>query len=375
MKKQILCVIWLLFSLCVFSCNHQIKPEDKFPGADGPYIFYLPDQKARILSIDEDGWLQDSITEIPENFSFHVTSHDGLHQFPVKLHSIKRKGWKHDAPEKTLVLGDPHGNIDCFVNVLQANGVINDRYEWTYDTNHLMVEGDIFDRGDDVLAIFWLVYKLEQEAEEAGGKVSFIYGNHETMVMANDLRYMNEKYTKLAKRYEAEMTYADFFGLDTELGRWLAEKNTIEVIGRDLFVHAGLSEQVCRTNLTIPQINEELSRGLHKSKEERNRQSEYSKLLFTTNGLVWYRGLVDPTKDHAITDEKDLDAILQHFDAERIIVGHTIFGDITTFFNGKVVAVNVNNLKNREANKGRGILIQDGKIYIIYGDGRKNELK
>lgn len=348
-----------------------------FDGADGPYIFYHPDGKARIISINEQGVKEDQIIDqIDDKFILDIVSHNGKHRFQVKLHPIQRNDWYHNKSEKILVLGDPHGNMECFIDVLQANKVIDDQYKWMYENNHLMIVGDIFDRGDDVVQILWLVYKLEEEARKAGGKVSFIYGNHEIMVLANDLRYVNDKYKELAEVYATEMKYSDFFSTDTELGRWLAERNTIEVIGKDLFVHAGLSLPVCDTNLSIPEINQELSQGLNKSGKERKIQSKYSNLLFTTNGPVWYRGLVDATKDQAITKEEDLDLILAHFNAERIIVGHTIFDDITTFFNQKVIAINVNNLKNKNNNKGRGILIENGKTHIIiYGNVELSDTK
>ena len=397
MKLQILSFLFLFFILSAHSSYSGSKRLNNIPdktqrqdtitfnlkekelvlsGPDGPYLFYLPDGKMRIVSIDEKGNLNDSIlTDPDENFTLTIISHNKKHRFKVKLHPIEKNNWKHNSPEKLFVLGDPHGNIDCLVNILHINGVIGDEYEWTYGKNHLMIEGDIFDRGDDVVQILWLVYKLEAEALKAGGKVSFIYGNHELLVMANDLRYTNKKYTLLAEKYKTEMEYPGFFGSDTELGQWLAKRNTIEVIGKDLFVHAGLSKPLCKTGLTIPQINEEISRGIYKSKEERNNQSVYSKLLFTTNGPVWYRGLVNSEKEEAITEEKDLNQILDHFGITRIIVGHTIFDDITTFFNGKVIAINVNNLKNWKNDKGRGILIKDDKTYITYGDGRETELK
>lgn len=63
-----------------------------------------------------------------------------------------------------------------------------------------MIIGDIFDRGKDVPQIFWLFYKLEEEAAKAGGHVSFMLGNHEPMVLANDLRYTKEKYKILAEK-------------------------------------------------------------------------------------------------------------------------------------------------------------------------------
>lgn len=59
-----------------------------------------------------------------------------------------------------------------------------------------MIIGDIFDRGKDVPQIFWLFYKLEEEAAKAGGHVSFILGNHEPMVlpMTSDTPKKNIKY-------------------------------------------------------------------------------------------------------------------------------------------------------------------------------------
>ena len=60
-----------------------------------------------------------------------------------------------------------------------------------------MIIGDIFDRGKDVPQIFWLFYKLEEEAAKAGGHVSFMLGNHETDgtgQMTSDTPKKNIKY-------------------------------------------------------------------------------------------------------------------------------------------------------------------------------------
>lgn len=72
-------------------------------------------------------------------------------------------------------MSDPHGRLDCVISLLQGNGVINDNYQWNFGSNHLVIIGDIFDRGKDVLQIFWLFYKLEDEAVKAGGHVSFLW--------------------------------------------------------------------------------------------------------------------------------------------------------------------------------------------------------
>mgnify|MGYP001090768251 CR=1 FL=1 len=67
------------------------------------------------------------------------------------------------------------------------------------------------------------------------------------------------------------------------------------------------------------------------------------------------------------------DKKLKKYGVNRIFVGHTIFDDVTAFFNGKVVAVNVNNQKNRESGKGRGILMKGNTLYVIYDKGKPRE--
>ena len=71
-----------------------------------------------------------------------------------------------------------------------------------------MVIGDIFDRGKDVPQIFWLFYKLEDEAAKAGGTVSFLLGNHEPLVLANDLLYTKDKYKVLAQKLNMDYPIA-----------------------------------------------------------------------------------------------------------------------------------------------------------------------
>ena len=63
-----------------------------------------------------------------------------------------------------------------------------------------------------------------------------------------------------------------------------------------------------------------------------------------------------------------LDSALNRLGASRVIVGHTVFGDVTQRLGGRVVAVNVDSRKNRVAGRGRGLLIRDGRLYVIFDD-------
>ena len=45
---------------------------------------------------------------------------------------------------------------------------------------------------DKVNEILWFVYDLEGQAKEKGGRVHYLLGNHEYMVLYNDLRYIHD---------------------------------------------------------------------------------------------------------------------------------------------------------------------------------------
>ncbi|WP_455591327.1 metallophosphoesterase [Bacteroides sp.] len=336
--------------------------------ADGPYVLYQPDGKTRIITVDTKGVISDSTyIRLPENFRLHVTDHKGKYAFDVKLHPIARPEWKYAQPQKVFVMSDPHGRLDCVISLLQGNKVIDKNYNWSFGKNHLVIIGDVFDRGKDVPQIFWLFYKLEEEARQAGGELSFLLGNHEPLVLANDLRYTKEKYKLLAQKLN--MDYPRLFGPDSELGRWLGTRNTMQVIGKHLYVHAGLGKAFYEHNLDIPTVNREMSAALFMNKKERNALSPLTAFLYGNKGPIWYRGLVRKDEKYAPLSGDTLNLILKKYDVERIIVGHTIFKDISSFYNGRVIGVNVDNKKNREKKRGRGIIIRKNKIYVAGDKG------
>jgi hypothetical protein len=236
-----------------------------------------------------------------------------------------------------------------------------------------MIIGDIFDRGKDVPQIFWLFYKLEEEAAKAGGHVSFILGNHEPMVLANDLRYTKEKYKILAEKLKME--YPRLFGPDTELGRWLGTRNTMQMIGNDLYVHAGLGKDFYDKNLSIPTVNEEMSKGLFMTKKERKALSPLTAFLYGNSGPIWYRGLVRTDGKYNPLAKDSLEMIMDRYKAKHIIVGHTIFKDISTFYNGKVIGVNVDNKENRKKKRGRAMLIKNNQYFVVGDKGIQRQLE
>lgn len=379
-KTNFLRFTFLVLTL-VFTCSHlqaatpaqddKKKAKKEAFTADGPYILYNEDQTCDIITVSSKGEIEkQQHTAVPE--ILNIVSHDRKHHFQVKLHPVNRPEWQYSQPEKVFVMSDPHGDLDCVINLLRRNGVIGKKYQWTFGQNHLVIIGDVFDRGNDVLQIFWLIYKLEEEARKAGGTVSFLLGNHEPLVLMNDQRYTKAKYKQLADTLH--VSYPALFGRNTELGHWLCTRNTMMTIGRNLFVHAGLSGPFLERDLSIPTVNEEMSRGLYLRKAERKALSPLTEFLFGSFGPVWYRGLVKEKAKYHPLPADSLSLILQKYESDRLFVGHTIFEDISTFYDKRVVAVNVDNRKNRKAKRGRAVLIEGDRIIVVGDKGRMRTL-
>ena len=183
---------------------------------------------------------------------------------------------------------------------------------------------------------------------------------------------MYRKYKVLADKLG--VPYAQLFGRNSELGKWLATRNTIQIIGNDLSVHAGLSKEFYEMELSIPVVNEEMSKVLFLNKKDRKSYSALSAFLYGNSGPIWYRGLVRSEEKYNPLTLEILELILKRYNVKKIIVGHTIFDDISTFYNGKVIDVNVNNLTNKENKKGRGIIIKNNRYKVIGDSGVQRKL-
>lgn len=334
---------------------------------DGPYIIKDLGEFRKIYV--ESGKL---INEKYDGQPFTVVTDDGMHSFTVNLHSFDKPKDIYSAGDySTLVLSDPHGDFESFYSILRAQNVINKEYKWTFGKNHLMVIGDVFDRGDDVLPIFWLIYKLEQEARSAGGQVHFLLGNHEEMVLRGDLRYITQKYADLSEKLQ--MNYDLLWNQDSELGRWLHARNVIQKIDDNLFVHAGISPKVIEDNWTLKALNDSTRTYLGLVKKERD-ASSIGKFLYGSEGPLWYRGMVRSEEKYMPLHMEDVQRIKDRFQANRIYVGHTMFPDVSSFFNNTVFDVNVKNSLNRKEGKSRGVVITKDGLFLVFDEVSKNSM-
>lgn len=327
---------------------------------DGPYIYDNNGSTHMLQVLSGELYDQPLATE-----PFQVRTHDGKYQFSVRRHKFGIPRAEYKQQGEIFVVTDPHGDFESFFTLLKAHGVINNQFQWTYGANHLVVIGDIFDRGVDVVPLYWLVYKLEQEAQEAGGSLHMLLGNHEEMILCGNLKYAEDKYQELVQK--TGRSYESLWNNQTELGRWVQSRNTIEKIGNHLFVHAGLSKTIADENWTISAINDTIRQYIAKSPIER-KKSAAATFLFGNSGPLWYRGMVKEDEKYNPLIEKDLNRLLEQFDVEAIYLGHTIFPEVTPLFDGRVFAINVANKSNRTHNRTRGLLIKGNKKYLLYNE-------
>ena len=81
---------------------------------------------------------------------------------------------------KVISVADLHGDYDRAVNILVSAKLIDkETHRWTGGDTTLVQTGDITDRGDKCKQIYELFFRLREEAQEAGGQVINLLGNHE----------------------------------------------------------------------------------------------------------------------------------------------------------------------------------------------------
>lgn len=304
--------------------------------SDGPYVF-----------IEKNKLIKKSIinSEVISS-SLDINSYDTLY-LPEKSTYNKVK--------KIIALSDIHGQYDLTIELLKNNKVIDKELNWNFGKGHLVIAGDIFDRGDKVNEVLWLVYKLEIQAKNDGGRVHFVLGNHEFMVLQKDLRYIHEKYKVSSKLIGLE--YDQLYGNKTVLGRWLRSKPSIIKINNNVFTHGGVSEEfLINRGVDFEKINLMMRYYIDTPFEEMN--SSIYNLYNGEKSLIWYR---DYFKEYGedLTDA-DISKILKMLNTKHIVVGHCSYDQVVQLYNNKIFGVD-SSIKNGKY--GEVLLIKKRKFY------------
>ena len=203
--------------------------------------------------------------------------------------------WEWSGVDRIVAIGDVHGSYDKFVALLSGTGLVDESSSWTGGTSHLVLVGDLVDRGQDDRKVMDLVMRLQPEAKAAGGEVHALLGNHDLMVLMRDLRYVDKKsYAAFAPDEKAEdrekawagyvtaypagragdpklraafddsyppgfFAYVRMLDLDGPYGAWALTRPAIVKVNGTVFVHGGLTEKVAAKGL------EGINREIHEA--------------------------------------------------------------------------------------------------------------
>lgn len=302
------------------------------------------------------------------------------------------------AAEKVVAIGDIHGDIEKAKRAFRlANLVDESGSKWIGGSTVAVQVGDILDRGDNEVQLFYWFEHIKRQAEKAGGALHMLLGNHETMNVAAQFRYATpggvddfrrwawahaagsamrsmcdtkacaDQSVKTAKLYMTASKMKDararFEGLKPggDFSRqFLADKPVILVLGSTVFVHGGLLPH--HAQYGIERINKETQDWLS---GKRGGIQDKPAFLSGREAVVWARDYSHENEEYC--DCAALRETLSKIPgAKRMVVGHTIQQHgINSVCDDMVYRVDVG------LSKGCG----DGtpEVLVIHEDGKRVE--
>ncbi|GAA4036049.1 hypothetical protein GCM10022409_21210 [Hymenobacter glaciei] len=355
-------------------------------GRDGPYIL-----DSTLFHIDENSRLTGIPLNVREPVRVRVANADrDSFSFYVRPAPAPPSPTC-PLPARLLAISDIEGNFNALADLLQRNGVVDRQYNWTYGPGHLVLNGDFVDRGEAVTPVLWLLYKLEGQAEQAGGKVHFILGNHEVMNLYGDLSHAQRKYIGAAQRISGQRRWDQagqaLYSPRSEMGRWLRTKNVIEKIGPYLFVHAGLKPKLVAEGLGTTELNRIARKYYGTRAPTQDGKSREGTVLSSYDGPYWDRGLAmnwlyraaffvrDPfNAAYHRTTQAELEQVLRFYQAARVVIGHSVVDEVTADYEGHVLKIDVKHGREKGSDRTQGLLIENGAEYRVNGKGEKTRI-
>ncbi|MFZ6655351.1 metallophosphoesterase [Undibacterium sp. TJN19] len=332
---------------------------------DGPYAFYQIDKNGLDVAwicnnqLQKQSFTQAADISLPAlcGYPQALTIRPAPAVFPAQVQF---------KADRVAAFSDIHGQFELMVKLLQGNGIIGKNWQWTFGTGHLVITGDVFDRGPQTTEALWLLYALEAQAQAAGGAVHLLLGNHEAMNFSGDLRYVTKKSDYVAK--QTGKTYPQLFDNNTVLGRWLRSKPAIISVNDMLFMHGGLHPDYQRLKMSVAQINEQYRASLGITKPQlKEKNDDALNFLYGSNGPLWFRGYFN---DPRLSDA-EVDQLLTQMQVKHIVVGHTPMNGVFAHYQGKVLSID-SGIKGGE--KGEMLFWDNGKISKAGMDGQRMEV-
>jgi len=303
--------------------------------------------------------------------------------------------------ERVVAIGDLHGDYGQYIKVMQSAGLLDKKGKWSGGKTHLVQTGDLTDRGADSRKIIDHLVKTAKQARRKGGYVHLLIGNHETMNVVGDLRYVtggefdafktrnSQRLQDLQWERQVEwmrantLTFEELnlenyrkeweqrvplgwvehrmaWALSGEYGGWVKDNPVAIRVNDSIFLHGGISAEYCKFSLRS--LTEQVMAAME------NYDPSITTIVNDELGPLWYRGLAQ--EEEAEVFSQTLDNILDRYGVKRIVVGHTPTGGVVwPRFDQRVIVNDTGIAAYYGSHKGVLELTADGAT-TIYGDQR-----
>ena len=181
-----------------------------------------------------------------------------------------------------IVIGDLHGNKNALLRILQNEQLLDTNNNWIPNNNKMIIQvGDVVDRGPESLETLLLLKKIQQQAKK--GQVIRLIGNHELLLLQNDLRFINKE-TDTTEKIDI---------MKQIIKHDILNNNMLYsfVLGNKLFIHAGLTINfLVKYNLNNKSLNQ-ISYIMNNDMKNivQNIESMGDAPLISNDGPLWVR--------------------------------------------------------------------------------------
>jgi hypothetical protein len=239
--------------------------------------------------------------------------------------------YEYPNPDRLVIIGDIHGDIKRFKNILIDANIINNNIEWIAEPpNTIVIQmGDQIDSLNRTEDNDWEVIEdiemlkftdlLDKIAKIKGGTVISLIGNHEFMNILGNYSYVSDKSIANNEKRRREL-----FKPNGQLSIILSKRPIIVKIGGLLFCHAGLKIShlflLNKYKKKVSYLNELWSSYALTNKLSNSEDAEiFGKIILEDDGILWTRNL--DTVD-------ELNIMLNSLSCSYMFVGHNVVDGI-----------------------------------------------
>ena len=239
--------------------------------------------------------------------------------------------YEYPQPDRLVIIGDIHGDIKRFKNILIDAKIINANIEWIAEPKNTIViqMGDQIDSLNRTTDNDWEVIEdieminftniLDKLAMVKGGRLISLIGNHEFMNILGNYTYVSSK--SIANN---EIRRNELFKPGGQISSILSNRPIVVKIGNMLFCHAGLKI----SHLTILNNYKKDIRYINKiwkifaTSNNINGAEDsdiFSKIILSDDGILWTRELDNP---------EEMKIMLMNLNCGYMFIGHNVVDGI-----------------------------------------------